>query len=253
MRVILRLFACLAVCLTAASAAAQPSSIDFARDVQPIFREHCYSCHGPSQQFGGFRLDRRSDAMRGGSQADIGPGNADGSRLYHRVAGAGLGPQMPPAGPLPSDQIDIIRQWLDEGAVWPDASAGDVVAPPADPDAVRLIAAIREADSAAIDAVLRAAPRAAVSRGQNGSTPLMAASLYGHAALVARLLAAGADPNVANIAGATAVMWAVPDVAKVQLLLDAGAHPNARSDDRRSAVVVASGIVGAAPVLRRLL
>src|SRR5215213_8404890 len=149
MRVILRLFACLALFLTAASVAAQPSSVDFARDVQPIFREHCYSCHGPSQQLGGFRLDRRADAMRGGSQADIGPGNADGSRLYHRVAGTNLGSQMPPAGPLPSEQVDIIRQWIDEGARWPDAVAGDAVLPAADPEAVRLVAAIRDADAVA--------------------------------------------------------------------------------------------------------
>ena len=48
-------------------------------------------------------------------------------------------------------------------------------------------------------------------------------------------------------------MWAVPDLDKMQLLLDAGVDVNARSDDRRSALVVTSGIVGAAPALRLLL
>jgi len=47
-------------------------------------------------------------------------------------------------------------------------------------------------------------------------------------------------------------MWAAPDPDKIQLLLDAGADVNARSDDRRTALVVASGIVGAAPALRLL-
>ena len=81
----------------------------------------------------------------------------------------------------------------------------------------------------------------------------MTAALYGDAVLVQRLLTAGADPNAKNGAGATALMWATPDPAKMQLLLDAGADANARSDDRRSALVVTSGIVGAAPALRLLL
>jgi ankyrin repeat protein len=249
----LRVFALLSACLAAAPAAAQPSSVDFSRDVQPIFREHCFSCHGPNQQFGNFRLDRRADAMRGGSQADIGPGNPDGSRLFHRVAGSSMGPQMPPAGPLASEQIAVIRQWIDEGAVWPDALAGDVEGRPVDADAARLIAAIRAADRPGVDALLLAQPGAVTSRGPNGATPLMAAALYGDAGLVARLMTSGADPNAANTAGATALMWAVPDVPKMQLLLDAGADPNARSDDRRSALAVTSGIVGAEPALRLLL
>ena len=40
-----------------------PPKVDFARDVQPIFRQHCVECHGPSQQMRGLRLDRRRDAM----------------------------------------------------------------------------------------------------------------------------------------------------------------------------------------------
>ena len=31
-------------------------------DVQPIFKQHCVECHGPSQQMRGLRLDRRRDA-----------------------------------------------------------------------------------------------------------------------------------------------------------------------------------------------
>ena len=81
----------------------------------------------------------------------------------------------------------------------------------------------------------------------------MTAALYGDAALVTRLLAAGADPNARNSAGATALMWAAPDVAKMRALLDAGADVNAHSDDRRSPLVITTDIVGAAPALRLLL
>ncbi len=64
-----RLVALVAVCASGVVSAAQlPARIDFQRDVQPIFRDHCVSCHGPEMQMSGLRLDRRADAMRGGSQ-----------------------------------------------------------------------------------------------------------------------------------------------------------------------------------------
>ena len=237
----------------AATAVPAPAAIDFQRDVQPIFREHCISCHGPAQQFGGLRLDRRSDALRGGTQTDIGPGNADGSRLYHRLIGTAFGQQMPPPGPLTDEQTEIIRQWIDEGAEWPDAASGETPAAPADPAAVRVMTAMRHGDRVAVDALLRSDARVARSRGDGGTTPLMTAALYGDAALVQRLLAAGADPNAANSAGATALMWAPPNAETMRLLLVAGADVNARSEDRRSALSITSGTVGAAPALRLLL
>src|SRR5262245_8613539 len=191
-------------------------TVDFVRDVQPIFRDHCVSCHGPETQMSGLRLDRRADAMRGSNQTLIGPGNAAGSKLYHRLTGTAFGQQMPPGRPLTPEQIDVIKTWIDEGAEWPDAASGEPPALPVDPGAARLISAIRDNDRAAIDAVLHATPRAAASRGPGGTTALMAAALYGDAPLVQRLLADGADPNAANTAGATALMWAIPDRAAMQ-------------------------------------
>lgn len=74
-----------------------PLHVDFARDVQPLLRQHCVGCHGPSQQMAGLRLDRRSDAMRGSTFGTvIGPGNGGASRLYLSVSGNERGPQMPP-------------------------------------------------------------------------------------------------------------------------------------------------------------
>ena len=234
-------------------AAPVPAAIDFQRDVQPIFREHCISCHGPTQQFGGLRLDRRADAMRGGTQADIGPGNAGGSRLYHRLIGTAFGQQMPPPGPLAAEQTEIIRQWIDEGALWPDAASGETPPPPVDVGAVRLMHAIRAGDRAATDAQLRGQPRVAAARGEGGATPLMAAALYGDAQVVKQLLAAGADANAANAAGVTPLMWAAPRVEIAQPLLEAGADVHARSEDGRSALLIASGSSGAAPAVQLLL
>src|SRR5215470_677404 len=92
--------------------AQSPSRVDFGRDVQPILREHCISCHGPTQQMQGLRLDRRRDAMSIGGRRVIFPGDSASSRLYLRIDGNTLGLQMPPTGTLSSEQVRIIKSWI---------------------------------------------------------------------------------------------------------------------------------------------
>src|SRR5260221_8027529 len=76
----------LAACLFAATAAAETDSkVDFGRDVLPLIRQNCMTCHGPNVQMNNFRLDRRSTAMRGGTRSVIVPGSSDSSRLYLHV------------------------------------------------------------------------------------------------------------------------------------------------------------------------
>ncbi|PYR44934.1 MAG: hypothetical protein DMF95_21890 [Acidobacteria bacterium] len=82
---------------------------------------------------------------------------------------------------------------------------------------------------------------------------LMAATLFGDAAMVDVLLRHGADANRPGAAGATALMWAVPNPDKVRLLLDRGANVNARSDTGRTALLVAAAFPGTGDLLRLLL
>ena len=88
------------VVFATSDAAQEPANgkVDFARDVQPILRQQCYGCHGPTKQTNGFRLDRRSDAMRGSTinPGLIRPGNSAASFMFARIAGDAFGPQMPP-------------------------------------------------------------------------------------------------------------------------------------------------------------
>ena len=107
-----------------ASAAIPPAAkrdVAFNKDIQPLFKEHCYKCHGSSRQEGGLRLDRRDDALNGG---DSGPifvaGKSEESKLIKYVAAVDPDVVMPPEGDKLSDeQIGLLRAWIDQGAKWP--------------------------------------------------------------------------------------------------------------------------------------
>src|SRR5581483_10001264 len=90
-------------------------------------------------------------------------------------------------------------------------------------------------------------------RGMGGTTPLMQAALYGDAQAVRLLLEQGADPNLRDDAGATALMWAVDNLEKTRLLIDHGADVKARSDDARTPLLIAAGRFGNTAVVRLLL
>src|SRR5688572_9604280 len=76
--------------------------VDFVRDVLPLFKEHCWSCHGPTKQKGGLRLDVRSRALGVGASGRIlVPGKAAESRLIQVLRSADPEERMPlEAAPL---------------------------------------------------------------------------------------------------------------------------------------------------------
>ncbi len=241
-------------CLSAGLLAAQtPGKIDFRRDIQPLFQEHCVGCHGPSQQMGGMRLDRRSSAMAPRGGTTIGPGNAAGSRLYLKLIGTKYGTQMPPTGPLSPEQINLVKAWIDQGANWPDDLSGDKTSGPPDPRAMRLIEALRSGARPTFARLLREDSGAVNLKGPGGATALMYAALYGDAAAVRQLVDAGANTNASNDVGATALMWAIDDPDKVVLLLEHGADPNAKSTENQTPLTIALGSKAPAAVVNLLL
>lgn len=226
------------------------AKVDFAKDVLPILRQNCFSCHGPAQQMSGLRLDRKSAVI---SRRGVVPGSSSNSFLFHRVSGGEYGMQMPPTGPLKPEQISILKTWIDQGAEWPDALANEADLPPPNPKAVALVEALRTGDMRGFMKSLSEDPKLINARGPEGSTPFMYAVLYSDAATLQRLLKQGADPNKKNDANATALMWAATDLEKTRLLVEHGADVNARSNEMRTPLMIAARRPGNAAVVKFLL
>jgi hypothetical protein len=118
----------IAVAYVSSSFAAEPARIDFARDVQPILKGRCLSCHDSRRHRGDLRLDVRANTLRGGESGKPGvvPGNSQKSELFRRITTSDDDEAMPPSGKRLSDaQVKLLRDWIDSGAVWPNALAGD--------------------------------------------------------------------------------------------------------------------------------
>jgi len=105
-----------------------PQKVDFVRDVQPLFKASCLKCHGAEKPKGQFRLDSRPLALKGGvSGKAILPGNSKESLLIKLLLEKDDENRMPQKAPaLAPEKIALLRAWIDQGAVWPDAAAGDV-------------------------------------------------------------------------------------------------------------------------------
>ena len=117
-----------AVALLAGVAVARADVPEFERDVLPVFRKHCVACHDSRKQTAGYRLDVRARAMAGGESGEpaIVPHASDRSGLLARVTSDDEFSVMPPEGPrLNAGEIATLRAWIDAGAAWPDALAGD--------------------------------------------------------------------------------------------------------------------------------
>ncbi len=109
--------------------------VDFVKDIKPILDQNCIKCHGEEKQKGKLRLDGKDAAVKGGK---TGPafvaGNADKSEIVRRITlPKGDDDFMPSEGePLSKAQIDAIREWINQGAVWPDIAAPKTAAKAAD-------------------------------------------------------------------------------------------------------------------------
>ncbi|MDP6084183.1 MAG: SUMF1/EgtB/PvdO family nonheme iron enzyme [Verrucomicrobiota bacterium] len=103
----------------------QVRRIDFVKDIKPILEESCVSCHREEHDKGDLRLDERKYAFEGGEvDPSVVPFDLEKSTLYlTSILPADHDDLMPPekkGGPLPQEQLDKLRDWIVQGAAWPE-------------------------------------------------------------------------------------------------------------------------------------
>lgn len=103
----------------------QVPRIDFVKDVQPILEYHCVACHREGEAKGRLRLDTKEQAFTSGTEGPtLIPFHPEKSISYTwTTLPADHIDLMPPeknGGPLPKETTEILRQWIEQGAPWPD-------------------------------------------------------------------------------------------------------------------------------------
>jgi hypothetical protein len=119
----------LAVLLTTAIPAlcADPAADYFETRVRPLLAKNCYACHTDAKM-GGLQLDTREHALAGGKAgSDIVPGDPAKSRLVAAVSYTDAKLKMPPSGKLAAADIEVLTNWIKDGAVW--GATGKVLPP----------------------------------------------------------------------------------------------------------------------------
>jgi mono/diheme cytochrome c family protein len=94
--------------------------IDFVKDIKPIFERACYECHGPTKQEGGFRIDVKEAALKGGETYGTTIKAGDSAKSPFLIIVAGKDPDLPQPEKhkLPDKEIALIKKWIDQGANW---------------------------------------------------------------------------------------------------------------------------------------
>src|SRR5438067_11404256 len=115
---------CCALLLSPAALHADESrpggKVEFNRDIRPILSDTCYTCHGPakSTRKAGLRLDTQDGLF---ADEVVVPGQLGKSKLWERVSSPDPKQVMPPSSkgrPLTAQQIEVLREWIVQGASW---------------------------------------------------------------------------------------------------------------------------------------
>src|SRR5258706_9571604 len=126
--------------LLAVSALAD-DKVTFNEHIRPILADNCFACHGSdaSHREAKLRLDNAAGATaeRANGFRAITPGDLENSELWHRINSKDEDEVMPPAEshkqPLKPEQRELIKRWIQQGAVYQKHWAYEPVSCPAPP------------------------------------------------------------------------------------------------------------------------
>lgn len=123
-----------------ASAWAADSPVSFSREVLPILSDYCFKCHGPDES--GRQAELRLDTHEGALAVHDGtvivkPGDLAASELIKRILSTDPDEVMPPPAAkrdLSPQQVETLKRWVAEGAVWGQHWAFEPLTSPAVPE-----------------------------------------------------------------------------------------------------------------------
>ncbi len=97
--------------------------------ILPLLSDNCFRCHGEKNK-GNLRLNSRENALLAGESElpAVVPGEPEASEIISQVRS---GAMPPTKNTLSEAQIELLSQWIRDGAPWP--------APPVDGDAVAIV------------------------------------------------------------------------------------------------------------------
>ena len=88
-------------------------------DAVKLLHEKCIDCHGPKKQEGELRLDSLAGILLGGKSGPaMKVGDAKKSLMVHLMHHTEKGKEMPPKKKLRREQINLVADWIDDGAKW---------------------------------------------------------------------------------------------------------------------------------------
>lgn len=115
------------------------SKVDFEKEILPILRRNCLSCHNSQKGEDGVNLETPQTIAKGGDTGKmVQPKKAESSSLF-RVAAHMSKPPMPPAGNkagarnLNPDELALLKLWIDQGATGEVKGGGPIVWQPLPP------------------------------------------------------------------------------------------------------------------------
>ena len=104
------------VALAVRAEADEKKAVSFEKDVMPIFKASCVSCHKADKKKGKLDMSTYAELRKGGKQGDpVKPGDPAKSLLVEMISGKE--PEMPEKGDkLTEAQVKVISDWIKQGA-----------------------------------------------------------------------------------------------------------------------------------------
>jgi WD40 repeat protein len=96
--------------------------VDFAKEIAPIFKKHCLACHNATKHEGSLVLETPQSMLKGGDSGPAVVAKVSGESLLLDRATGKVDPRMPPednnvaAKPLSSEELGLLKLWIDQGA-----------------------------------------------------------------------------------------------------------------------------------------